>query len=345
MRIQVLEDRLVIQLKLHTFAASRWLNRAPHQPLSISATELSSLAVPLFKKTLGQSVPSMQEKTCEWRNPELKALEGADRDFVELQVVAICGFSTWAGLKLSVPMPFLSTAPPAFQVLARVESQDRVEPLSLIANSKRPFIEVGPQNLKSVGGFFQMGIAHIGVLPQEWHAPDGSLKRPDGLDHIFFVLALVLSGGTLWGLVQCISGFTLGHSITLGLSTFKWIHVHSHWVEALIAFSIAYVAAMALVQSKNRHRWIVAAAFGTVHGLGFASALQELDLTRSEIWPALLGFNLGVELGQLVIVLLSFPLLFWLAREAPQVHLWVHRALAVGLLLTGTYWFLLRAID
>ena len=130
----------------------------------------------------------------------------------------------------------------------------------------------------------------------------------EGLDHLLFVLALlfVVRGG--WKLVRTITAFTVAHSITLGLATLGFVHVPSAPVEAAIALSIVFLCVEIVHAQQGRtgitfsYPWVVAFAFGLLHGLGFAGALSEIGLPPSEIPLALLFFNVGVEIGQLVFV-------------------------------------------
>jgi hydrogenase/urease accessory protein HupE len=126
-----------------------------------------------------------------------------------------------------------------------------------------------------------------------------------GIDHLLFVLGLLLITRGTWRLVKTITAFTVAHSITLALATRGYVHVPPAPIEALIALSIAFVAVEGVRLLKGREGftarapWLVALAFGLLHGLGFASALSRVGLPESNIPVALLFFNLGVEAGQL----------------------------------------------
>jgi hydrogenase/urease accessory protein HupE len=129
-----------------------------------------------------------------------------------------------------------------------------------------------------------------------------------GIDHLLFVLALLLLSTGTWQLVKTVTAFTAAHSITLGLATLGVVHVPSKPVEAVIALSIVFVA-VEIVQARRgreglaaRMPWIVAFTFGLLHGFGFAGALGEVGLPQGHIPVALLFFNLGVEAGQLLFV-------------------------------------------
>jgi hydrogenase/urease accessory protein HupE len=129
-----------------------------------------------------------------------------------------------------------------------------------------------------------------------------------GFDHLLFVLALLIITEGTWRLVKTVTAFTVAHSITLALATLGFVHIPSPPVEAVIALSIAFVA-VEIVHVGQGHRslaarapWLVAFAFGLLHGFGFAGALSEIGLPAGQIPLALLFFNLGVEVGQLLFV-------------------------------------------
>jgi hypothetical protein len=129
-----------------------------------------------------------------------------------------------------------------------------------------------------------------------------------GLDHLMFVAGLLLLVSQTLPLIKTITAFTLAHSVTLALSVLGWIDLSSEPVEAIIALSIVLLAVENVHHQHGRDGltarmpWLVALLFGLIHGLGFAGALGELGLPPAEVAPALLFFNLGVELGQLAFV-------------------------------------------
>lgn len=162
---------------------------------------------------------------------------------------------------------------------------------------------------------------------------------PQGLDHILFVLGLFLLSTHWRPLLWQVTSFTAAHTLTLGLATFGLVSLPSAVVEPLIALSIVYVAIENVVHEKlGRFRVAVVFAFGLLHGLGFAGVLAELGLPKSQVLPALLSFNVGVELGQLAVIALAFLLVASWARQKP----WYHRRIVVpGSLLiaaVGAYW-------
>jgi hydrogenase/urease accessory protein HupE len=153
-------------------------------------------------------------------------------------------------------------------------------------------IPVQPGTLEVAGTYLGLGIEHILT----------------GIDHLLFVLALMLLTTGTWRLLKTVTAFTVAHSITLALATLGLVHVPSKPVEAVIALSIVYVAAEILHARRGRiglaarMPWIVAFTFGLLHGFGFAGALSEVGLPAGQIPVALLFFNLGVEAGQVLFI-------------------------------------------
>lgn len=139
---------------------------------------------------------------------------------------------------------------------------------------------------------------------------------PTGLDHILFVVALFLTSTRLRALVIQISTFTVAHTATLGLAAAGVVSPSADVVEPLIAATIAFVAIENLVLSDMpRWRPLIVFAFGLVHGLGFAGFFGQLGLPPGQFWSALIGFNLGVEIGQLSVVAAAFALAWTLRRR------------------------------
>lgn len=164
-----------------------------------------------------------------------------------------------------------------------------------------------------------------------------------GIDHLMFVIGLLFLVGFNRRLVLTITAFTLAHSLTLALGALGWLTLRSPPVEATIALSIMLVAGEALHQRPTlSRRWpaLVALLFGLVHGLGFAGALQQIGLPQQHLAVALLTFNLGVEVGQLLTVAAAYGLCRLLARWPAFVRGRVPALYAIGSL--AAYWSLAR---
>lgn len=150
-----------------------------------------------------------------------------------------------------------------------------------------------------VFAFFRLGVEHILT----------------GFDHILFLLALILRGGSIGSILGIVTAFTIAHSVTLALAVLNVVAPPARLIEPLIALSIAYVALENIfARRRPSRRWLVSFIFGLVHGFGFAGALLELGLPQHSLVASLFLFNLGVEAGQAMIVALLVPALIWLYR-------------------------------
>ena len=166
-----------------------------------------------------------------------------------------------------------------------------------------------------------------------------------GYDHLAFLLAVLLTGGSLASNARIITSFTIAHSLTLALATFGVLALPATIVEPLIAASIIFVGIENLVHRQLASRWLVTFGFGLIHGLGFAQILRELGIATMGIQGAipLLSFNLGVEVAQLSIAALTLPLI-WRLQRRPAFMLKHVPTLSLLLTLAGVYWFLARTI-
>ena len=161
-----------------------------------------------------------------------------------------------------------------------------------------------------------------------------------GYDHLAFLLGLIILGGALRSLIGVVSSFTVAHSLTLILATLDLVILPTRFVEAAIALSICYVALENMFVREVRYRWVITFFFGLIHGFGFSNVLREMQLPRSGLAVSLLSFNLGVELGQLAILLLLFPAVLYLSRRRwHSVAINLASALMLGL---GGFWFVQR---
>ena len=165
-----------------------------------------------------------------------------------------------------------------------------------------------------------------------------------GADHLAFLLGLLLLGGTLRAVVKIVTSFTVAHSISLALATLGVLSPPSRLIEPLIAASVVFVALENLwalrqqtAESALSHRWLLTFGFGLVHGFGFADALRELHLPRESLLGALLTFNLGVEAGQLSLVLVALPLLA-LLRKRGRFGRTEAAVVSAAILAFGVYW-------
>jgi HupE / UreJ protein len=189
---------------------------------------------------------------------------------------------------------------------------------------------------------------------------DGMKHIAAGLDHILFLVTLLLvtvlhrqarawepvaqKRTALWEALRVVTAFTVAHSLTLSLAVMGWIDIPSRWVESLIALSVLLAAVDNLVPFLRAPRWVLVGLFGCVHGLGFAGPLQALGLQGTALLVPLLGFNVGVELGQLVLLLLLMPaLMAWRATKAYRRV--IVPVVSVGVAALATLWLVERSLD
>ena len=138
-----------------------------------------------------------------------------------------------------------------------------------------------------------------------------------GYDHLLFLLGLIIVTKNFKSLLSVISAFTIAHSTTLVLSALDILSLPPILTESLIALSIIYVGIENVVRKETKNRWIVAGSFGLIHGAGFSGHLTDIlkgMLQMGNIWTPLLGFNLGIEAGQITVISIVFPLM-WLVRK------------------------------
>jgi hypothetical protein len=196
-----------------------------------------------------------------------------------------------------------------------------------------------PSSLEVVRTYLVLGVEHILL----------------GIDHLLFVLALLLIVHGVGRLVATVTAFTVAHSITLGAATLGLVQVPAAAVEAIIALSILFLASElarrpqrgGLDESANltrRFPWVVAFAFGLLHGFGFAGALSEVGVPQHAVPLALLFFNVGVELGQLSFIAAVFGFA-WLVRLLPlRVPAIWPRAVAYGVGSVAAFWVVERTV-
>jgi hypothetical protein len=181
-----------------------------------------------------------------------------------------------------------------------------------------------------------------------------------GYDHILFLLSLLLPAvlmrigkgwepapslkGSLLEVLKVVTAFTLAHSITLSLAVLGFVSLPSRFVESTIAASIIFAALNNLRGSIEKRRWVMAFTFGLIHGFGFASALADLGLPQGALALALVGFNLGVEVGQMAIVTAFVPIAFAL-RGTVFYRKYFMPVGSVVIAVVALYWFLQRAFD
>ena len=227
------------------------------------------------------------------------------------------------------------TDPTARQVVLIGEGDNAPQALLDAVNTFVTLSAPAPSLLSTLERYLLTGIEHIFL----------------GYDHIAFLIAVVLWARRLVPVIKIVTAFTIAHSITLSLAALDIVVIPSTIVEPAIAASIVYVAMENFFTSNIDDRWRVTFAFGLIHGFGFAGALREIGLPTNAIAPALAAFNIGVEIGQVVIVSIVVPALIAVdrlmavdrtkpARAATLVY-----ALSAVIGAIGSYWFVTRVLD
>lgn len=214
-----------------------------------------------------------------------------------------------------------------YRTIARIEAPGGAREAVFLPDARETTVELGRDTSDRGAGFLRLGVEHILT----------------GYDHLLFLVALLLRGGRLVSLLKIITAFTVAHSVTLALAALGVVTIPDRVVEPVIAASIVWVALEnILLRNAPSQRWLVSFLFGLVHGFGFASAIEPLGLPRGRLALALLGFNLGVEAGQALVVALLLPLLLWLRGSAWEPRTVQAASLAVA--AVGCVWLIERLI-
>jgi hypothetical protein len=198
-----------------------------------------------------------------------------------------------------------------------------VLPFTPFAHTINYVLERAPVN-DVVWYYFKLGISHI---------------VPDGFDHILFVISLCLLNTKIKTILWQASAFTVAHTITLALSMKGIIQLPADIVEPLIALSIMFVAIENILMSELK-AWRIAIVFmfGLVHGMGFARALNEIGLPRNKFFTSIFSFNVGVEIGQIIIITLMFMLIIIPFGKRPWYKKFIVYPLSVTIALIAAYW-------
>jgi hydrogenase/urease accessory protein HupE len=222
-------------------------------------------------------------------------------------------------------------------VLVRIERADGTTQVARLNPGMASFIvEAEPHAWEVAGTYFRLGVAHILT----------------GIDHLLFVLALLILVKGVKRLIATVTAFTLAHSLTLAGATLGFVHVPQPPVEACIALSIVFVAAEILRKREgltSQLPWVIAFTFGLLHGFGFAGALSEVGLPQHAIPVALLFFNLGVEAGQLVFIAAIFSAVaatrYVLRSRGLALAAWAWRIPPYAIGVTATFWVIDRTFQ
>jgi hypothetical protein len=281
-------------------------------------------------------------KDCPLRAAGLEIDHHSDGAYAVLRFAADCGMAP-AAIEIGYRLFFDFDA--QHKGLLRLEYQGGTQSLVFTPERSLQRFVLGEQSaLRQFLSYGREGVWHIWI----------------GYDHILFLVSLLLPavlmrdrghwlpvarfGDAFWDVFKIVTSFTVAHSITLSLAALGMISLPSRLVESAIAVSVVLAALNNLIPLVGGRRWMVAFAFGLIHGFGFASVLAELGLPRDALVLALVGFNLGVEAGQLSIVAGFLPLAYFLRRG------WFYRQVilfggSTAIAAIAMVWLLERALN
>ncbi|HWI77863.1 MAG TPA: HupE/UreJ family protein [Ramlibacter sp.] len=288
---------------------------------------------------------SAGDKPCRWDSAgPLQLDKHSDGTYAVLSLTAHCD-SLNRGLKAKYSLLF--DVDPSHRGLIRwvAPGSTRSQALVFGTDSAQQTLALEPQGAwQTLKQYVVDGIWHIWM----------------GYDHILFLLSLLLPAvliraGDEWEaapslrrslleVLKVVTAFTLAHSITLTLAALGVVSLPSRLVESTIAASVVFAALNNLKGTIEKRRWVMAFVFGLVHGFGFASVLVDLGLPKDALVLALVGFNSGVEVGQMAIVVAFVPIAFWL-RTTRFYRKGVLTAGSVLVALVASWWFIQRAFD
>jgi hypothetical protein len=218
-------------------------------------------------------------------------------------------------------------------VLVRMERLDGTTQVMRLTPSAPSFVvEAAPAALEVAGTFMVLGVEHILT----------------GIDHLLFVLALIIITRGGWMLVKTVTAFTISHSITLTAATLGFVHIPQLPVEAVITLSIVFVASEIVRQRRGikglteRAPWVVAFSFGLVHGLGFAGGLTEAGIPVGQIPTALLFFSIGVEAGHFLFIGAVLSLIALVRRIGIPSPRWAELVPPYAIGTTAMFWVIQR---
>ena len=281
-------------------------------------------------------------RACDVNSTDFLVDEHSDGAYAVLRFEADCGAAPGA---IEIAYRLFFDLDPTHRGLVRFEHGGRAQTGVLSPERPRLSFRTGEASaLAQFGDYLREGVWHIWL----------------GFDHILFLLSLLLPSvlvlqnrqwraaegfrSTFWDVFRVVTSFTVAHSITLSLAALSVISLPSRLVESTIALSVVLAALNNLMPVVAERRWAVAFGFGLIHGFGFASVLTDLGLPQGALLLALVGFNGGVELGQLAVVSAFLPAAYALRAT------WLYRRLvffggSAAIALVATVWLAERALD
>lgn len=303
--------------------------------------ELSARHDVLAAYALARVQMAVAGKACALRATDHLVDNHSDGAYAVLRFDAVCD----AAGALSVRYGLFFDLDPTHRGLARIEAGGATQTAVFSPErAEQTFDLAAPSLAAQVMTYVREGVWHIWI----------------GFDHVLFLLSLLLPAvwkreagqwtpvsrfaPAFWEVFRVVTAFTVAHSITLSLAALGLIALPSRLVESVIAASVLFAALNNLFPLVSDRRWLMAFCFGLIHGFGFASVLSDLGLPRDSLVSSLLGFNLGVELGQLAIVLVFLPLSYALRHTQFYARI-VFAGGSVAVALMAAVWLAERALN
>ena len=332
LEIQARDTQLKISFRIH--------DEAIQSPADGTSDRVAYLLSEIRKNS-----PFYKGSECQLDAGEMSRSQ-ANLNFWDINFYGFCGVPKYSDFRFEWPLQPIQNFRETFKLEVQAIDEMTSRKYHQIVTHNEHHVILGTDDPFSSYTFFNLGRAHIGAKLSEWTSSKHELKVPEGIDHIAFVIVLTLANlNALRSLVLAITGFTIGHSLTIFLSMFNMIHIHSHWVEAVIALSIAWVSLTGLMVLKRSHSQIVTILFGAIHGLGFSSALQDMGLPKEQLIPAIIEFSAGIEFGQLLFVGVVLITVRTISQINARLATQVQKMCLVVIGVLGFVGFVIRAID
>ena len=307
------------------FAAAAQGHEVRPAYLGITETESNAYDVLWKQPLLGDRRLPLEPSFPEHCTLDLQQVADVQRSALIHQWRADCGADGLVGHAVGID----GLSRTLTDVLVNVALEDGTT-ISRLLRPEDPYFTIETGQGPQVLGYLTLGIEHLLL----------------GFDHILFVIGLMFFISKPSTLIKTITGFTVAHSITLGLSALEVVRISQAPVEAVIALSILFLAVERLRGAEGtitaRHTWIVALVFGLLHGFGFAGALADIGLPKAGALWALFLFNVGVEIGQLIVVAAALALIAVVRRTRAELPPWVVNAPLWGMGTVASYWLVSR---
>lgn len=272
-----------------------------------------------FHKTLGKKFWKSGNQNCQWRNAQTHLISP---DQVRVQAQAFCP-EIKSNLLLS--LDFLSRINSSFKMIGRILNNG-VES-TFIADKAHRDIFIPADKVIKFKDFVSIGLG---------------LQHPKAIDHILFLLAIVIIGGSFYESFKLWTGFAIGCVVSLSISAFGLFSIEPQISGPILALSLIYMALEGLLFKKNAYRFPVVAFFGLIFGFAMVGPLLDLNVPASKLFLALAGYGAGINLGQIVMLSVFIPIIY-VIKKYSNYHFQISRFAAYSVMIVGSYWFVERS--